>query len=260
MANALSSDLLPLACEAAAEAGSFIRGRAAVVRELVDSKSTSTDMVTEVDHAAERMIVNRLLAARPDDGVLGEEGTDRPSQSGVRWIIDPLDGTTSYIYGYPAYSVSIAAEAEGEVVAGAVYDAAHALLYSAARGKGAFRDGHRIHVTHESRLGHALTGTGFGYDPARRAAQAALVARVLPRVRDIRRSGSAALDLCWVAAGHLDAYFEQGLNVWDMAAGLLIVGEAGGVTGWAERLAPPAVIATNQALFEPLRALLNAAD
>lgn len=259
MPNPTPAELLTLASAAASEAGQFIRERADLVRELVHSKSTPTDMVTEVDHAAERMIVERLLAARPHDGMTGEEGANRPSTSGVRWIIDPLDGTTSYIYGYPAYSVSIAAELDGEVVAGAVFDAAHGRLYAASRGGGAFRDGVTLHVNEETRLGHALTSTGFGYDPARRAMQAATLARILPQLRDIRRGGSAALDLCWVAAGHVDAYYEQGLNEWDMAAGLLIVREAGGVTGWAEGLAPPAVIATNPALFEPLRALLNTA-
>lgn len=257
MTAPLPSGLLALARDAAAEAGEFVRERAAAARERVTTKSTPTDMVTEVDHAAEALIVARLMSARPDDAILGEEGANHAGASGVRWLIDPLDGTTSYIYGYPAYSVSIAAEFEGEAVAGAVYDAAHGALYSAAKGEGAFRDGRAIHVSGETRLGHALTGTGFGYDPERRAMQATLLGRVLPRIRDIRRGGSAALDLCWVAAGHLDAYFEQGLNEWDMAAGLLIAREAGGATGWAESLAPPAVIAANPALFGPLRRLLN---
>ena len=255
-----ANDLLTLAREAATEAGQFVRQRAHLKREYADSKSTPTDMVTEVDRAAETTIVRRLLAARPGDGVTGEEGSNRPGESGVRWIIDPLDGTTSYVYGYPAYSVSIACEVDGEIVAGAVFDAAHGRLYSAAKGGGAFRDNAPIGVSQETRLAHALTATGFGYDPSRRAKQAETLVRVIPRIRDIRRGGSAALDLCWVAAGHVDAYYEQGLNEWDMAAGLLIVREAGGVTGWATGLEPPAVIATNAELYGPLQRLLNGVD
>ena len=250
--------LLSLARELATEAGLFLRERATLVRELIDTKSSPTDMVTEVDRAAEALIVGRILTARPNDGLLGEEGASRAGSSGVRWVIDPLDGTTSYIYGYPAYSVSIAAELRGETVAGAVYDAAHGLLYSAARGEGAFCDDRAITVSGETRLGHALCGTGFGYDPARRAQQGAMVAQILPRIRDIRRGGSAALDLCWVASGRLDAYFEQGLNAWDLAAGVLIIQEAGGLTGWTEGLTPKCLVAANPALFGPIQSMLNA--
>ncbi|MEP6870740.1 MAG: inositol monophosphatase family protein [Anaerolineaceae bacterium] len=258
MADPSPNTLLTLASELATEAGLFLRERAPLVRELIDTKSSPTDMVTEVDRAAEALIVGRILTARPNDGLLGEEGASRAGSSGVRWVIDPLDGTTSYVYGYPAYSVSIAAELRGETVAGVVYDAAHGLLYSAARGRGAFCDERPITVSGEARVGHALCGTGFGYDPARRAKQGAMVAQVLPRIRDIRRGGSAALDLCWVASGRLDAYFEQGLNAWDMAAGVLIVQEAGGVTGWAEGLTPKCLVAANPALFGPIESMLNA--
>lgn len=258
MADPTPAKLLSLARELATEAGLFLRQRAPLVRELIDTKSSPTDMVTEVDRTAESLIVGRILAARPHDGLLGEEGASRDGTSGVRWVIDPLDGTTSYIYGYPAYSVSIAAELQGETVAGAVYDAAHGLLYSAAKGEGAFCDDRPIAVTGETRLGHALCGTGFGYDPGMRARQAAMVAQILPRIRDIRRGGSAALDLCWVASGHLDAYFEQGLNAWDMAAGVLIVQEAGGITGWADGLTPKCLVAANPALFAPIHSMLNA--
>lgn len=258
MADPAPAELLLLARELATQAGLFLRQRAPLVRELVDTKSSPTDMVTEVDRAAEALIVGRILAARPDDGLLGEEGASRDGTSGVRWVIDPLDGTTSYIYGYPAYSVSIAAELHGQTVAGAVYDAAHGLLYSASRGGGAYCDDRPISVTTEARLGHALCGTGFGYDPQRRAQQGAMVTQILPRIRDIRRGGSAALDLCWVASGHLDAYFEQGLNAWDMAAGVLIVQEAGGLTGWADALQPNCLVAANPALFAPIQSMLNA--
>ena len=256
MADPTAAELLSLACEMATEAGLFLRARAPLVREMIDTKSSPTDMVTEVDRAAEALIVGRVLASRPDDGLLGEEGASRQGTSGVRWVIDPLDGTTSYIYGYPAYSVSIAAELHGETVAGAVYDAAHGLLYWASAGGGAFCDGRAIRVTDENRLGHALCGTGFGYEPARRGEQAAMVARILPLIRDIRRGGSAAMDLCWVASGHLDAYFEQGLNAWDTAAGLLIVEEAGGRTGWLEGLRPKCLVAAGPGVFEGLSGLL----
>jgi myo-inositol-1(or 4)-monophosphatase len=225
----LARDLLTLATEFALEAGALLAKRQPLVRESVDSKSTPTDMVTEVDRASEALLVERILAARPDDGILGEEGAHRTGTSGVRWVIDPLDGTTNYVYGFPAYAVSIGVELDGNAIAGAVHDAARGETYTAARGEGAFLDGRRLAVSSESRLPHALVGTGFAYDPEIRQRQGAVVAHLLPRVRDLRRSGSAALDLCSVAAGRLDAYAEFGLSDWDRSAGMLIVREAGGM-------------------------------
>jgi len=254
------AELLALAMEIAREAGVLLARRAGEARTRVATKSTSTDMVTEVDHESEALIVARLLAARPDDGLLGEEGSERTGASGARWVFDPLDGTTNFLYGIPAFAVAIAAEVEGEVVAGVVHDAVHGETYSASLGGGAFVGARRLAVSRESNLAHALVGTGFGYDAARRAAQARVLAHVLPRVRDIRRSGSAALDLCAVACGRLDAYYESGLQPWDHAAGALIVREAGGLTGWGNEMPglPAPIVAAPSALYAPLLALIAA--
>jgi myo-inositol-1(or 4)-monophosphatase len=229
-----------------------------MVRELVETKSSPTDMVTEVDRASESLIVERILAARPDDGILGEEGAARDGTSGVRWVIDPLDGTTNYLYGFPAYAVSIAAEFDGEVVAGVVYDAAHDDVYWATRGSGAFCHALPVRVSTTPTLATALTGTGFGYAALRRRRQALLLQSVITEIRDIRRAGSAALDLCSVACGRLDAYFEWGLQPWDMAAGCLIVEEAGGQTEIvAEYEGAPLLVAANAAIFPQFRYLIR---
>ncbi len=254
----LASELLELARATALEAGTLLQSRAGEVRELVETKSSPTDMVTDADRASEALIVQRILAARPQDGILGEEGAERDGSSGVRWVIDPLDGTTNYLYGLPAYAVSIAAEHDGVVVAGAVYDVPHDDLYAAARGGGATCNTNPIAVSSANRLSVALVGTGFGYNPARRTKQAALLQSVIADVRDIRRAGSAALDLCSVARGRLDAYFEWGLQQWDMAAGRLIVEEAGGrselVATFEEA---PLLIASNSALSGAFRRLVQ---
>lgn len=251
-------ELLALALSCAREAGEMVAGRLHDERTAVASKSTSTDMVSEVDHASEALIVSRILRERPGDSILGEETGSQDGMSGVRWVIDPLDGTTNYLYRIPAFAVSIAAEQGGEVVAGAVYDAAHGQMFSAFRGGGAFLDGQPIHVSQKRDLATALTGTGFGYEPAQRTEQGRVLAQVIGQVRDIRRGGSAALDLCSVACGRLDAYFELGLGPWDFAAGGLIVREAGGETllyteGGRIRL----VVAAPPALMGSLRALLR---
>ncbi len=258
--DALIDELLPLATDLALEAGALLRERHPQVRDLVATKSTPTDMVTEVDRASEALLVRRILAARPHDAILGEEGANHPGSSGVRWVIDPLDGTTNYIYGYPAYAVSIGIEHKGEPVVGAVFDAARGELFAAARGRGATLDGRPIAVSTEADLTRALLGTGFAYDVERRRGQAAFTAYMLPRVRDIRRGGSAAIDLCSVACGRLDAYAEFGLNEWDRCAGMLIVNEAAGQAA----VKPGAFgtelnIAASPALFEPLHALIREA-
>lgn len=221
--------LLELATGIAAEAAALI-SRFPAAGFGVGTKSNPVDMVTEADHAAEALIERRILEARPHDGLLGEEGASRPGTSGVRWVFDPLDGTTNFVYGIPAYAVSIAVEAGGEVVAGVVHDVANRHVFTAALGGGAFRNGAPIRASGKADLGTALIATGFSYDPARRAEQAAILTRILPRIRDIRRNGSAALDLCRVAHGEVDGYFEYRLNPWDIAAGGLIVREAGGLT------------------------------
>lgn len=251
-------ELLELGRAVALEAGALLRERQPHVREFVGSKSTPTDMVTEVDTASEQLIVARLLAARPGDGILAEEGSSTDGSSGVRWVIDPVDGTTNFLYGFPAYAVSIAAELEGQTLAGVVYNAATDELFAAARGHGSTLNGRAIQTSSESSLAHALVATGFGYEAAGRTRQARVLTRLIGDVRDVRRAGSAALDLCSVACGRVDAYYEQGLNPWDYAAGALIVEEAGGLTGFFE---PPVfpkrcIVAAGPALFEPFRALL----
>lgn len=256
---ALADELLGLACATALEAGQLLRAKAGTVREVVETKSSPTDMVTEVDRASEALIVARILAARPDDAILGEEGAAREGSSGVRWVIDPLDGTTNYLYGFPPYAVSIAAEVSDAPLAGVVYDAVHDELYSAVRGRGAVCNGRVMEVSDTPTLASALTGTGFGYDPQRRLRQVHLLESVIGHVRDIRRAGSAALDLCSVARGRLDAYFEWGLQPWDMAAGRLIAEEAGGRTAIiAEYDGAPLLVAANRALFDGFCDLIRA--
>lgn len=193
----------------------------------VDEKSSRTDMVSDADRDAERLIRELLAAERPDDGLLGEEGSLVEGASGRRWVVDPLDGTTNYLYRFPAWVVSVALEDAGGALAGVVHDPLRGETFAAARGRGATLNGARIAVSGAERLDGALIGTGFGYTAERRAAQAEVVARVLPLVRDIRRAGAAALDLCMVACGRLDGYYERGLNAWDWAAGSLIAAEAG---------------------------------
>ncbi|ACY21495.1 inositol monophosphatase [Gordonia bronchialis DSM 43247] len=201
----------------------------------VSTKSTETDPVTVADTETEHLIRSLLRTARPDDEVLGEEaGGSVDVPSGVRWVVDPIDGTVNFMYGVPAYAVSVAAQIDGQSVAGAVVDVARGLTYSAARGGGAYlhgADGTRIRLSCNEidRADLALVATGFGYEATRRRIQGEIVAGLLPRVRDIRRIGAAALDLCMVASGAVDAHYEHGLSPWDWAAGALIAAEAGAV-------------------------------
>lgn len=258
----MTGELVALAARVAREAGAVLRdGRDRMAAE-VGTKSSPTDVVTEMDHAAEELIVQRLLAARPEDGVLGEEGGERPGSSGVRWVIDPIDGTVNYLYRLPNWSVSVAAEVAGTVVAGVVYDGPRDILWSAASGAGAFRQGVAVHSSQVARLDRALLATGFSYEASRRRLQGQVVAALLPRVRDIRRLGSAALDLCNAAAGYVDAYAEQSLNPWDLAAGGLIATEAGcrveGLRG--QPAGYPMVVAAPPQLFDELHDLLAELD
>jgi myo-inositol-1(or 4)-monophosphatase len=225
--------LLALAVDTAREAGRLVAEGRSSAGEQVDVKSSSVDVVTAVDTASERLIVDRLLAARPDDAVLGEEGAAREGGSGVRWVVDPIDGTVNFLYGIPAYAVSIAAEVDGVVHAGAVLNAATGELFTATVGGGAWLstparpDPVRLTGSRPESLEQTLVATGFGYRAEQRRAQGAVVAALLPQVRDIRRIGSAALDLCAAAAGRIDAYYELHLNPWDHAAGALVAAEAG---------------------------------
>jgi myo-inositol-1(or 4)-monophosphatase len=219
-----------------------------------DTKSTPTDVVTAADHACEQLLADGIRAARPDDGFLGEEGASSEGTSGVRWVVDPIDGTVNYLYGLPQWAVSIGVEVDGQALVGVVFDAAKDELWTAVRGEGAFLGGRRLRCTAVQELSQTLVATGFSYDARRRSVQAQHLARVLPAVRDLRRLGAGSLDLCSVAAGRVDAYYEQGLNPWDMSAGLLIAAEAGARTG--DLRGGPAgyrmVVASAPAVFEPL--------
>lgn len=195
-----------------------------------DTKSTATDPVTEFDRAAEALIVDAIRRTYPNDSIVGEEGTDHVGTSGMAWHIDPIDGTVNFIYDLPGWCTSIAVVDQRGSVAGAVYAPATDELYSAARGDGATLNGTALSCSTATELSLALVATGFTYAPTTRAAQGARLASLLPVVRDIRRNGSAALDLCMVAGGRVDAYFEEHLHSWDLAAGTLIAEEAGAIT------------------------------
>ncbi|MGK5678553.1 inositol monophosphatase family protein [Actinoplanes sp. URMC 104] len=256
--------LLDLAVRVAREAAATARRMRAGAIGDVGTKSTATDVVTAADKAVERQVVEALLAARPGDGVLGEEyGTSETAQPGaVRWILDPIDGTVNYLYGLPQYAVSLAAELEGVVVAGVVVNAATGDEWTATRGGGAWRGDRRLRGSAPAGLGQALIGTGFGYDARRRAHQGRVVAELLPQVRDIRRLGAAALDLCAVAEGALDGYYEKGLNPWDWAAGGLVATEAGITVAGLRGAAPglDMLVAAPPVIFEPLHDALAELD
>lgn len=194
----------------------------------VQAKSSATDFVTEIDRAAEAAIVEGILAERPDDGILGEEGTDRAGTSGVRWIVDPLDGTANYVRGYPAYCAVIGVEVDEVPSVGVIVDS-HGTRSEGVRGLGATRNGRSVRPSARDDLAAAVIATGFGYQPDQRARQARVASMILPRVADIRRSGSAAFDLVTVACGYVDGYYEVGLAPWDVCAGRVIVESAGGV-------------------------------
>ncbi|MCK9486611.1 MAG: inositol monophosphatase [Dehalococcoidia bacterium] len=283
------TELHRLAVDIAREAGVIQTSRLHLER-TIDTKSTSTDAVTEVDRACEDLIVRRILEARPDDSILGEEGASRQGTSSLRWVIDPLDGTVNYVYRRGDFAVSLGIEMDlgsgAAPVVGVVHDPSLDETFSAIRSRppiptvdgkrapistfadgledavGAWLNGERIHVNAVADLGQSLVGTGFGYDPEVRRAQGAMLAQIVPHVRDIRRAGSAALDLCAVACGRLDGYFERGLQPWDSAAAALIVEEAGGI---AERLDSPEVpagtwVVAGPGIFEALRTRVVAAS
>jgi len=259
------SDLLDLALRLARDAGALLLEGRASARSDVATKTSATDMVTDMDLASEALITEGLMRARPDDGILAEEGTSRSGSSGVRWVIDPLDGTTNYLYGHPTFAVSIAAEVDGRTVVGVVASPAHGEMFTAVAGGGAhasggwsFGGGERLAVSGATELASALVATGFSYVAERRAAQGRIVSRLLPSVRDVRRLGAAALDLCWVACGRVDAYYETGLQPWDLAAGALIAAEAGASVVGLDGPVPHSgsVLAASPALTDSLRRLL----
>lgn len=249
-------DLLALALGIAREAAELVAARRRDGVRVADTKTSRTDIVTDADRASETLIRSRILAARPDDGILGEEEDEAVGSSGVRWVVDPIDGTVNYFYGSPQYAVSIAVEVDGDVLVGVVVNAATGEEFTAVRGQGARADGAPIQVRAATSLERSVVATGFNYEPAVRARQAASVAALLTEVADIRRLGSCALDLCAVAAGLWDGYVEEGCKPWDYAAGALIAAEAGALvetlTGASGRTLVVAAPATAYPAFRTL--------
>jgi len=262
------ADLLELAQEIAEAAGKLLRARLDSVAGGVllatgaDSKSSPTDLVTDVDRASEALIVGSLLRARPDDGILGEEGSSRKGSTGITWVIDPLDGTINYLYGIEEFAVSIGAWVQGRSILGAVHNPVNGEMFAACEGQGATLNGRQLRLEPSGRpLAEALVGTGFAYRSKDRADQARILAMVLPRVRDIRRRGSAAIDICAVACGRFDAFYEAWLRPWDVAAGDIIVREAGATITEIEGLADGSstVVVAAPGLEGPLIELLKSA-
>ena len=222
------AELRELAERAARAAGGLLRERFEAGGErATGSKSTHTDLVSEADLAAERAIRDVIAAARPDDAILGEEGGETQEGSGLRWIVDPLDGTVNFLFGLPQWCVSVAVHDDDGGVAGVVLDPLRDELFAGARGGRPTLNGVECSGSQQSELDSALVATGFAYDAAVRELQAQVIAELLPRVRDVRRMGSAALDLAWTAAGRYDAYYERGVQIWDVAAGTVLCEAAG---------------------------------
>jgi myo-inositol-1(or 4)-monophosphatase len=251
----VSDDLLDVAVQAARAAGDVLLDRYARGAHGVATKSSPTDLVSEADLAAEAAIRDALAAHRPDDAILGEEGDDVPGTTGLRWIVDPLDGTVNYLFRIPQWCVSIACE--GRV--GVILDPVRGELFTVRVGERALLDGAPLRGSTRDDLATAMVATGFGYDARVRASQAAVVARMLPRVRDIRRLGSAALDLAWTAAGRYDAYYEHGLNAWDIAAGAMLCVAAGLEVRPlpAHAATGPGIVAAPAALADELTAVIS---
>ncbi|MGH2751891.1 MAG: inositol monophosphatase family protein [Actinomycetota bacterium] len=257
----MTADLLTLAVEAAHGAGELLSRSFAGPLEGVATKSSPTDLVSQADRDAEQFLVDFIASKRPDDGILAEEGGRSKSATGLRWVIDPLDGTVNFLFRIPVWAVSIAVEDPTSALVGVVHDPNRDETFTAQRGRGARVNDRPIQVSDRTDLATALIGTGFAYEVSRRAAQARVAAAVLTRVRDIRRAGSAALDLCSVACGRLDGFYEAYTEPWDRAAGALIVTEAGGTV--SEEPAPAdegtTLVAGNATLHRELRKLLRGA-
>jgi myo-inositol-1(or 4)-monophosphatase len=250
--------LLSVAVDAARAAGSLLLERFSAPAHGVERKSSSTDMVSDADRDSERLIRKRLRASRPDDAIVGEEGEPSEGSSGLRWVIDPLDGTTNYLFGIPQWAVSVACEdADGGLV-GVVHSPCQDETFTATRGGGAWLDGRRLAVSNKEDLSDALIATGFSYLPSERAAEAAVVARLLPLVRDIRRAGAASLDIAWTAAGRFDGYYEVPTHHWDWAAGVVVAREAGAVVSQLAPVGPsgPGLVIAGPNLHEALQELV----
>lgn len=255
----LLAELLDVAVDAATRAGTLLRDGRPADLGVAATKSSPVDVVTEMDLASEKLVLELIGERRPEDGYLGEEGADRPGTSGVRWVVDPLDGTVNYLYGLPSWGVSVAAELDGEAVVGVVAVPARDELFHAVLGGGAFLNRRPVSCRPAPPWGQALVGTGFNYVRDVRVHQAEVLHALMSEVRDIRRAGAAAVDFCDVAAGRLDAFYERGLQPWDMAAGLLIAREAGALAGGRPGEAPHGglALAAPPGVFEPLQARLD---
>lgn len=258
----LLSDLLARARSAATAAANLLLSPPADLG--VQAKSTPTDAVTVMDKRSEQLLVSLLLDGRESDAILGEEGSDRPGTSGFRWVIDPIDGTVNYLYGLPGWSVAVGLEYDGVPIVGVVAVPTYGTTYFGARGMGSFRERggqvQRVQPSQVTELAMSLTATGFGYAAERRAFQAEVLQTILPRIRDIRRAGSAAVDICWVADGSVDAFYEKGLNPWDFTASSVIASEAGVVLAGLDGREPnpDLTIAANPVLFAQFHDALKA--
>jgi myo-inositol-1(or 4)-monophosphatase len=255
----LPPGIVELAEEMAHQAGALLLERAGGPVGGVATKSSPTDFVSDADRESEALLLGRLAAQRPDDAVLGEETGEAPGSSGLRWVLDPLDGTTNYLYGFPSWSVVVAVEDAEGAAAGVVFDPGRDETFVAVRGGGAKLNGRPIAVSEAQRPEQALVGTGFSYSAEARVVQARALAAILPAVRDIRRAGSAALDLCWVACGRLDGFYEGPLKHWDSVAGALMVAEAGGRVSplpAIDRSGDGGVLAAPPGLHDPLRQII----
>lgn len=248
-------ELLDLARKVGSDAAAFLMDRPLAFE--IEEKSTAIDIVTQMDKAAEKFIVQSLLTARPDDGMIGEEGAAIESKTGITWVIDPLDGTVNYFYGLPGWNVSIAAKDKEGSVVGVVSAPTINSTWWASRGEGAFYNGKKIKVNNPVEFDRALIGTGFQYDVSHRVRQIENVSRMLPLVRDIRRNGAAAVDICHVAMGALDGYYEDGLKEWDWAAASLIATESGARFGRYGNAPYMTTMAAGPSLYEELESFLN---
>jgi myo-inositol-1(or 4)-monophosphatase len=261
---AMEEELLAVARRAAAAAAPVLLERFERTPEGVGTKSTATDLVSDADLAAERAVRGVLAELRPGDAVLGEEGGESAAarDGGVRWVVDPLDGTVNYLFGFPQWSVSVACEDAAGTLAGVVLDPLRGAEFAATRSGPALLDGAPLAsaTARAQELGVALVATGFAYDAAVRERQAAVLTRVLPRVRDVRRAGSAALDLAWTACGRCDAYYERGVQPWDVAAGALVCARAGlelrELQAGTDAAEPAGLLVAPPALAGPLHALV----
>jgi myo-inositol-1(or 4)-monophosphatase len=252
----LSADL-ELAERVARAAGEVLMSYYGRPPEGLASKTSETDLVSDADREAERVVRELLAAERPGDGLLAEEGSRSAGASGRRWIVDPLDGTVNFLYGFPAWAVSVALEDADGTAVGVVHSPVHGETFAAVRGEGARVNGRPLRVGGRRQLGRAMVAPGFAYAPARRAEQAEVIRRLLPRARDIRRAGAAALDLAWLAAGRVDAFYERGLHAWDRAAGDLLVREAGGAVAELDGDPPGVMAASTPELLAELAAVVG---